>query len=230
MSDRVLSDRGRRAAHLVTGLVAGGAVVLQFVLVWQGSAVLDEVDPPGRAERVERFFSYFTILSNLLVAVVSLRDGLARTALSPVWRVLRLNAVVGITVTAVVHWFLLRPLLDLTGADRLADTLLHVVVPALAVLTWLVAGPRGQVARADLAASAAFPGLYMAWTLVHGAWRGWYPYPFVDVDELGYARVIGNGIAVVALLVALSLAVLALDRRLTPGTTKPRAEGPGASL
>ena len=48
---------------------------------------------------------------------------------------LRLAALVGITITAVVHFVLLRPLLDLDGLDLLADALLHRVVPVLAVMT-----------------------------------------------------------------------------------------------
>lgn len=215
-------SRTARTVHLVTGLVAAAALVLQFVLVWQGHAVLDEQNAPGRATRVGRYFCYFTILSNLLVCVVSLRD--ARTSDDArLWRVLRLNAVVGIVVTGVVHFFLLRPLLDLDGPDRLADHLLHLAVPTLAVLGWLVVGPRGRVAREDLLPSAIFPALYMVWTLAHGAWSGWYPYPFIDVGERGYPQVLLSALGVVALIATLSVAALALDRRLpsaaatTPG-------------
>jgi hypothetical protein len=33
------------------------------------------------------------------------------------------------------------------------------------------------------------PGLlYGAWTLIHGAYGAWYPYPFVDVTKLGYPK------------------------------------------
>jgi len=216
---------GLRPAHLLTGIVAASAVVLQFVLVWQGHAVLDAQNPPTLATRVERFFCYFTVLSNILVAAVSIRDATGTSASSRLWRVLRLNAVVGICVTAVVHWFALRPLLDLHGADLLADKLLHVVVPVLAVFTWVVAGPRGQVLSSELVLSSLFPALYMLWTLVHGAWRHWYPYPFADVRLHGYAVVLLNSLAVVALMVVLSFAALLLDRRLSQTTANPPTLG-----
>jgi hypothetical protein len=58
-----------RAWHLATALVATFAVVFQLVLVWQGNAVLDEVDPPALGERLIRFIGYFTVLSNILVAL-----------------------------------------------------------------------------------------------------------------------------------------------------------------
>ena len=37
--------------HLLTAVVATFALVLQFVLVWQGHSVLEEVEPPALGER-----------------------------------------------------------------------------------------------------------------------------------------------------------------------------------
>jgi hypothetical protein len=130
--------------------------------------------------------------------------------------VLRLNAITGIAVTGLIHWFLLRPLLQLHGADLLADKLLHVVVPLLAVGGWIAFGPRGQVRSSDLAPSALYPSAYLVWTLAHGAASDWYPYPFVNVTRHGYPVVLLNALGVVFLLVAICLLALRLDRRL-PG-------------
>ncbi len=216
-------NRATRSLHLATALVASAAVVLQFVLVLQGHAVLDETDPPSLGTRVVRFFSYFTILSNLLVAG-SAWDLVLRGSgtSSRLRRVLRTNALVGISVTALVHWVALRPLLDLQGIDALADGLLHVAVPLLAVVTWALAGPRGWIRGEELPATAVYPVVYLAWTLLHGALTHWYPYPFIDVAELGYARVLLNAVVVVVLLVALSAGAWWLDRRL-PGEVEADA-------
>ncbi|HSV41230.1 MAG TPA: Pr6Pr family membrane protein [Nocardioidaceae bacterium] len=204
-----------RAWHLLTGLVAAFAVVFQLVLVWQGHAVLDEVDPPDLNTRLVRFISYFTILSNILVALTSLAIA-AGKGNQRLWNVLRLDALIGIAVTGIVHWFFLRPLLDLHGNDYWADKLLHVIVPLLAVIGWSVFGPRGRVSRADLAPAAIFPGLYMAYTLIRGELVEWYPYPFTDVNEHGYGAVLANGVGVVVLFVVLALGAVWLDERL-PG-------------
>ena len=56
-------------------------------------------------------------------------------------RAVRLAGTVGITVTGIVHFLLLRPLLDLEGADFVADKLLHMVVPVLAIVGWALFGP-----------------------------------------------------------------------------------------
>lgn len=214
-----------RAWHVLTFLVAAVAVVFQLVLVWQGHNVLDEVNRPDLATRLVRFISYFTILSNILVAVTELTLAAGADRDTRVWRVLRLNAVVAIAVTGLVHWFLLRPLLDLEGADWWADKLLHVVVPLLAVVGWLLFGPRGRVGTADLLPSAIYPGAYMVYTLVRGELVEWYPYPFIDVNEHGYGVVLANALGVVLLLVVLSYGAVWLDRRLSGVRTREGSSG-----
>lgn len=205
-----------RAFHLVTALVAGFAVVLQLVLVVQGNAILDQTDPPGLGTRIVRFASYLTIWSNVLVAVVA-----ATLAMDPrrdgrVWRALRLDAVVICVGGGVVHFFLLRPLLDLSGADALADTLLHVVVPLLAALGWVLFGPRGRIARPDIVAFLVVPVFWLGYTLVRGAFVDWYPYPFIDVLENGYPQVLLTCVGVAALMGGLAVLARWLDR-VVPG-------------
>ena len=214
--------RYARLWHTVTAVVTIFALIFQLWLALSGHRTLVTEGQPSTRTTLIRFFSYFTILSNLLVAITTTTLALGRDRDSRLWRVLRMNAIVGIAVTAIVHWFFLRPLLDLHGNDYLADKLLHVVVPALAVVGWLVFGPRGRVQQRDLLPSAIYPALYMVWTLLHGAATDWYPYPFVDVSEHGYAVVLLNACGVIALLAALSALMLAIDGRL------PGAQSSGA--
>ena len=105
------------------------------------------------------------------------------------FRAVRLAGLLGISVTGVVHFTLLRPLLDLDGADYAADKLLHMVVPVLAVLGWALFGPRPRIDRRALVPSLAWPIAYLLYCLVVGAVDGWYPYPFLDPDEDGWAGV-----------------------------------------
>ncbi len=213
------STRARRW-HLLTAVVAIVALVLQAALVVSGAAVLAESDPPGLAVRLGRLVSYFTIQSNLLVAVTAVT--LARDAgrNGNRWRVVRLDALIGITVTGLVHWFLLRPLLDLDGANWLADKLLHVAVPLLAVAGWAAFGPRPRISGRVVAAALLWPLAWLAWTLVVGGLTGWYPYPFLDVGEHGYGAVLATSAAVTALFLALCAGALYVDRR---AGTRPAA-------
>ena len=205
-----------RSVHLVVAVVAWFALFFQLVLVLQGSAVLVEDDPPGLGERIYRFFAYFTVQSNLLVAVSS--TVLARDPVDdrPAWRVVRLAGIVGITVTGLVHFFLLRPLLDLDGADWFADKLLHMVVPVLAVAVWAWAGPRPRIVARETAYALAWPVVWLCWTLVVGQVDGWVPYPFLDAGAEGWGAV-GISCAGITILFLLLVALYAwLDRRLRP--------------
>jgi hypothetical protein len=214
---------GARLFHAVTFAVAAFAIILQFVLVLRGHQHLGDTEPgievagrPDLGTRVVRFLSYLTIWSNVLAAATA-----ATLAVDPVrdgriWRALRLDAVVIVFGGGVVHWFFLRPLLHLNGADLLADRLLHIVVPLLVVVGWLVFGPRGRATPADLGPFLVLPVVWLGYTLIRGAIVHWYPYPFIDVSLHGYADVVVTCAAIAALMLGLAVVCVWLDRRL-PG-------------
>jgi hypothetical protein len=113
-----------------------------------------------------------------------------------------------------VHFFFLRPLLDLGGWDLVEDRLLHIAVPVLALVGWVVFGPRGRAERRDLVPFLVLPVAWLVYTVVRGELVEWYPYPFVDVNEHGYGVVLLNCAAIAAAMVAAALGAIALDRRL----------------
>lgn len=214
--------RVARVWHGVTFAVAVVALVLQTVLVIDGASVLDEADSPSLGTRLLRLVSYFTIQSNVLVAIATgllLRDPARDGRL---FRVLRLDAAVAITVTGLVHWFLLRPLLDLEGASAVADTLLHVVVPVLAVAGLLAVGPRPRVDVPTAALALVWPLVWTVATLVVGAASDWYPYPFLDIGARGLGPVLLTCLGITVLFLALFAVVGVLDRRLPPRPSQPQ--------
>lgn len=208
--------RAARAWHLLTAAVALVALVLQLVLVVRGGRVLSESYPPSLGERLLRFVAYFTVESNVLVLVTT-----ARLARDPAydggwWRVVRVDAVTGIAVTGLVHWFLLRPLLHLDGADLVADRLLHVVVPVLSVVGWLLFGPRPRVDWSACLRALAWPVGWVVLILVSGGWTGWYPYPFLDHRLHGWGHVVVVCAGITVLFVVLLAAQREYDRRRAP--------------
>jgi hypothetical protein len=218
----VNSTRARRW-HLVTAAVAIIAIVLQLVLVIKGEPILEDTEIPALGIRMGRFFSYFTIQSNLLVAVATVI--LAR---NPVhdgagWRVLRLAGVSGIILTGLVHWFLIRPHLDLEGWDYAADKLLHVAVPLLAVAGWLLFGPRPRVSGHAIAWALAWPVAWLVWTLVIGGRTGWYPYEFLDVDLKGWGSVAVAAAGITLLFLATLAAAHWVDGKLVPAPVDTQA-------
>ena len=170
--------------------------------------------------RIVNVLSYFTVQSNILVALTT---GLLAVQLncSATWfRVLRLSALIGITITGIVFHLALKGLTELTGPAVTADWILHTASPILCVLGWVIFGPRGWVTSRVVKLSVLFPVLWLAYTLVRGALvedrtgRNFYPYPFLDVVEHGYARVVVNIVLVAVLFFVLALGALAADKRL----------------
>jgi hypothetical protein len=205
-----------RIVHLVVAAVAWFALVFQLVLVVSGEAILVEEDPPGLVARVYRYFAYFTIQSNFLVALSSTilardpREDRLR------WRVVRLAGLVGIIVTNLVYFFLLRGLLELEGANWLADLLLHMVVPALAVAAWAWVGPRPRFTWPAAAYVLCWPLGWLVWTLVVGRIDGWVPYPFLDAEKEGWGSVVVVSTGITVLFLLLFAVIGWVDRKLPP--------------
>jgi bacteriorhodopsin len=208
--------RAARAWHLLTAVVAAVALLLQLVLVIRGGRVLEEAHPPSMGLRLLRFLAYFTVQSNILVLVSAAalaRDPERRRG---TFQVVRTAAMTGIVVTGLVHWFLLRPLLDLQGADLVADKLLHLAVPLLAAVGWLAFGPRPAMTWSASLRATTWPVAWLAVILVQGAVTGWYPYPFLDHRPHGWDHVAVVCAGIFVLWFALLLGQQAYDRRVAP--------------
>ena len=104
------------------------------------------------------------------------------------------------------------------------------VVPVLAVVGWLVAGPRPRAPWRDALLALGWPVAWLAWTLVVGGLTGWYPYPFLDVGQEGAGAVAVTCLGVTALFLALVAVVVGLDRRLAPVPVREAAADPSNAL
>lgn len=204
-----------RLWHATTAAVAVVSVAIQFALALPPNDSVDSTwTPADVAFRIAQFFSYFTIHSNILVAAATMALVVNPAQNSRLWRVVRVAGLYGITVTFVVYGAVLGQGLSVSGAMGITNTCLHYVVPALTVGGWLLFGPRPRIDLRTLALSAIWPVAYMALTLAHGYLSGWYPYPFINVNRLGYPVVIGRGIGFVALMLAVGAGFWLADRRL----------------
>lgn len=161
------------------------------------------------------FLSYFTILSNILVASTFTAAALApesspgRFLLHPT---VALATAVYITVTGLTFYFLLASLYRLRGWTEHFDHLLHYVMPPAFVLFWLLFVPKGTLHLRNVLPMMLPPLLYGAWTLFHGALTGWYPYPFIDAGKLGYAIVTLHIVEFVFFFGFAGIAFVILDR------------------
>lgn len=181
------SGPGSRFAAAGLALLAACAVLLQAWL----SLALVRGQGGGAGQALWTLAGYFTILSNVFVALTA-----AAQALAPGARLagpsVRGCATTAIVLVGIGYHLLLRQVWDPQGWQRVADDLLHYAVPAAALLHWLAFPPREPPPATAPLRWLVYPLAYFGWVLARGAWQGTYPYPFVDVPALGYARVAFN--------------------------------------
>jgi len=199
-----------RSFAALVGLVAWFALLLQY-----GLLIAMTWSDVGPLFGTLRYFSFFTILSNLLVALTATFAALpVRSAIADFFRASRVRgaAALCIAVTCGIYFVLLASTWAPQGAQLLADVLLHYVDPALYVGWWIACAGHGRLAWSDALRWLLFPLGFLAWTLVRGAWLHEYPYPFVDVDALGFGTVARNALGLGALFLAAGWSLVAFDR------------------
>jgi hypothetical protein len=204
-----------RFLHLLVAVLALGGVLIELVTaIVSGPGVA-----PSHAERIVRLFSYFTIESNLLIGGVSLALAADPRRDGPVFRVLRLDALLCIAVTGIVYNTVLRGLTTLTPSGAVANAMLHDLAPLFAVVVWLWVGPRPRVSARTVWWSVVYPIAWLVYTFLRGAATGWYPYPFLDVNMLGYGGALTNATLVAVVFLVLAWGVRWVDARL-PNTDR----------
>ena len=170
------------------------------------------------------FFSFFTIQSNILAAAALVLAVLVRRdERSRGFDTARTAATFYIAITGVVFAALLSGLQEqLDTHNPFANSVLHYVIPAAAAADWLADPPRHRLGTKVALAWLAYPVAWFAYTPARGAAVGWYPYPFVDVSQHGYGRVLVNAIVFLAAFAVGALALARLASR-RAGAPKPVA-------
>jgi hypothetical protein len=166
------------------------------------------------------YLGYFTVLTNLLVALT-----LSVALLWPAGHMRRwmrqpslASAVaVSIALVGLGYHVLLRHIWSPQGLQWVADITLHYVTPLLCVLHWWWAVPPARMAWQAPLSWAAWPLAYLVYALWRGHWLQTYPYPFIDVNAIGYPHALLNALGLLAVFLVVGLAFVALARwRLRP--------------
>ncbi len=206
-----------KAFRMAAGILGWIALALQYVLVLTGTLGADSFT------RSINFFSYFTILTNILAAMALTLPWLApQSALGKFFSrpTVRTAIAAYIIIVMTIVYFILRHLTNLQGWDFMADLLLHYVMPVLFVIDWLFLVPKQTLKMKDSLRWLAFPIIYLIWTFIHGAYSGFYPYPFLNGAELGNARVLLNEAGLLVIFLVLGF-ILVSGGRLLDKHRKP---------
>ena len=162
------------------------------------------------------FVSYFTNLTNLLVAVLLTRHffNAARSLKSRVAISIDAAAVVWIGTVGAVNALMLRGIYSPHGIFLLGDILCHDVLPIAYPIYWIALVPKTRLPWGDSLRWLSYPALFGIISEVRGRLTHWYPYPFFNADKLGLGNVTLIMLFLGAALIVSGAMVIAIDRQL----------------
>jgi hypothetical protein len=221
------TSRGRieTVFRIIAAALGWFAIITQYSLMAASAG-------PHLVERTINFFSYFTIISNILVALaltlpwLAPRSRLGRFFLAAA---VRTTIVAYIIVVAVVYHTMLSRLYHPQGWRLVCDIILHYVMPPVFVLDWVLFVEKRDLTWRLTLHSFVLPAVYLMWTAVHGVLAGFYPYPFLNVNRIGYERALINIGELILAFVCLILVLVGIGRLFRGSALRRAPESPSSS-
>lgn len=162
-----------------------------------------------------RFFSFFTILTNCIVFICSallLFGGNFRIS-NFFSKATTITAItVYIVIVGITFNLLLRSIVDLKGLHSLVSEIFHTVVPILFFFYWLFCINLEKVSFKNILLWLIYPIVYEIFTLLHGIYTDFYPYPFIDATKLGFPTALLNGVFILVAFLFLSLILIYISK------------------
>lgn len=173
-------------------------------------------------ELVIRFFSYFTILSNVLVAVCATVLLFNKSNVNSFFASQSTQTAIAvyIFVVGLIYNVILRSIWDPQGIQKLIDELLHVVNPFLFILYWAIFSTQNKLKSNVIRGWLLYPFFYVIFVLIRGNFSGFYPYPFFHVKEIGLNKVLINCFAVFIIFVIASFLFLIIGNMVSKSKNK----------
>jgi len=195
-------------------------VVCAALVVWFSLAVQFHVslqllnnDYPAT---LKVFLSYFTVITNIIVAICFTSLSFVKRAepRSLFTQASTLTAItIYIVVVGLIYNIMLRGLASPVGWARLADELLHVINPLIFLFFWIFFVKKSTLQYRQAITWLAYPLLYVVFIVVRGYLINKYPYPFIDVVQLGYPKAILNAVVILFIFWLLSLLFILIGKK-----------------
>lgn len=169
---------------------------------------------------IANFLSFFTIQSNVLIALLLLTVGIANLlGITKSIASLRGALTLYISMTGVIYFLLLA------GNETALQTtvpwvniVLHYLIPIVVVADWVAFPPKTNVPFKQAAIWLVYPAAYLLYSFTRGAVTGWYPYPFLNPITTGWPNVVA-----MCLIIAMGTTALAwLIAKRTPKAPRQR--------
>jgi hypothetical protein len=204
-----MNDRPHARTFAAIAAIAGWiSLVVQFVLLIENRVT-------AVPEAILRYFTYFTILSNILAALtytsiwIDPAAGWLKKGKSPSW----ISAVtVYMTVVGIIYNTVLRNLLILYGVDSIVNEFLHVILPLSILFFWIIFVRKSELKWKMALTWLTYPLGYILLVMLVGSQTGFYPYPFADAGKLGYPKALTNGFWVLTGFLILSLLLIGIGK------------------
>jgi hypothetical protein len=190
-------------------LVGWFAIIVQFILMIGNST-------NSAAEVIIRFFSFFTILTNTLVALYFSCLYFTKNHESKlITKPGILTAItIYITLVCLVYQIALRQIWQPQGLQRIVDELLHSVIPIFVIIFWYMYETTIAIKYSQILKWSIFPLTYLVYILVRGSFSNFYPYPFVDVSHLGMKKVLTNSAVILVAFLIISTVLLFIGKKI----------------
>jgi len=167
-------------------------------------------------EILTRYFSYFTLLTNLVVAIVCtsilLLPDSAIGKFSDSYTT-QTAVTTYIVIVGIVYNYVLRPLWKPTGLQKPVDELLHTIVPVLFLLQWIFFVKKNKLQYMALLPWLLYPLIYVIFVLTRGSFSGFYPYPFIDLNNLSILQVFTNSALIAVAVIVVSITLIFIGNR-----------------
>ncbi|MDX2776072.1 Pr6Pr family membrane protein [Streptomyces caniscabiei] len=175
-------------------LVSYGRIFFGILVI---VAIITQLADGLQQERdIINFFSFFTIQSNILAALILITVGigaLAKKKGSPQFAFLRGAATLYMIMTGIIFALFLSGLQQaLQTTIPWVNTVLHYIMPVVMLLDWLLYPPAQRVPFKKALWWLAYPLAYLVYSWGRGAFTHWYPYPFLNPDVNGWPIVLGT--------------------------------------
>lgn len=164
---------------------------------------------------INEYFSYFTVLSNILVTTLFLTFGILnfnKAIKIKLVKVLYGPSVLYMSITGVVFWTLLHG-----GAGHVqllpwVNIMLHGIMPLAVLLAWIIFPLKSELRYLNAFKWLIFPILFLGYTLLRGPFVGWYPYVILNPATAGgYIGVAGYVIEIISGSFILGLILIFLN-------------------
>ncbi|HPW97377.1 MAG TPA: Pr6Pr family membrane protein [Flavobacterium sp.] len=201
----------KKVASISIGILALITVAIQFYLMIENRVA-------SITETVIRFFSFFTILTNLFVGIyfTLLFINIKKSIIPFINKPGNLSSItVYITIVGLVYQFALRNVWEPKGLQKLVDELLHSIIPLLVILFWYFYENKSAIMYKSVLLWLIYPLVYLFYILGRGFFSGFYPYPFVNVAEIGLTKVMTNSIILLVLFTVISTLFIKIGHKLT---------------